>query len=150
LHYGKVTPVRDKRVRYEHVPQRVWRAGLLGGLPALREDVQDCLDGGPVILPTAGEGRDLEYESSRYDAREVAVVHAGLVGDGCARLVLGNMVISCFDLTVAVLGHRGRRAPDFLVHDSHLFDGVDERQVARAGLGLSGTVSWLGAWPFAG
>jgi len=45
---------------------------------------------------------------------------------------IGNMVIFCFDLAVAVLGHRGRRAPDFLIHDSHLFDGVDERQVARA------------------
>jgi uncharacterized protein YydD (DUF2326 family) len=42
------------------------------------------------------------------------------------------MVIFCFDLTMAVLAHRGGRGPDFLVHDSHLFDGVDERQVARA------------------
>ncbi|HLL67538.1 MAG TPA: DUF2326 domain-containing protein [Micromonosporaceae bacterium] len=31
-----------------------------------------------------------------------------------------------------ILAHRGGRAPDFLVHDSHLFDGVDERQVAAA------------------
>ncbi|WP_018352104.1 ABC-three component system protein [Longispora albida] len=45
---------------------------------------------------------------------------------------IGNMVIFCFDLTISVLAHRARRAPDFLVHDSHLFDGVDERQVARA------------------
>ncbi|WP_181776696.1 ABC-three component system protein [Amycolatopsis pittospori] len=45
---------------------------------------------------------------------------------------IGNMVMFCFDLAVAVTAHRGRRGPDFLVHDSHLFDGVDERQVARA------------------
>jgi uncharacterized protein YydD (DUF2326 family) len=45
---------------------------------------------------------------------------------------ISNMVIFCFDLTVAVLAHRNGRAPNFLVHDSHLFDGVDERQVARA------------------
>jgi uncharacterized protein YydD (DUF2326 family) len=45
---------------------------------------------------------------------------------------IGNMAIFCFDLTVAVTAHRGNRGPDFLVHDSHLFDGVDERQVARA------------------
>ena len=32
----------------------------------------------------------------------------------------------------AVLAHRKGRGPDFLVHDSHLFDGVDERQVAEA------------------
>lgn len=53
---------------------------------------------------------------------------------------IGNMVIFCFDLTVAVLAHRGRRAPDFFVHDSHLFDGVDERQLARA-LTLAADVS---------
>lgn len=45
---------------------------------------------------------------------------------------IGNMVMFCFDLTVAVTAHRGKRGPDFLVHDSHLFDGVDERQVGRA------------------
>ncbi|WP_199433872.1 ABC-three component system protein [Qaidamihabitans albus] len=45
---------------------------------------------------------------------------------------IGNMVMFCFDLTVAVTAKRGGRGPDFLVHDSHLFDGVDERQVARA------------------
>ncbi|CCQ44425.1 conserved hypothetical protein [Pseudarthrobacter siccitolerans] len=45
---------------------------------------------------------------------------------------IGRMVIFCFDLTVAVLAHRAGRGPDFLVHDSHLFDGVDERQVAKA------------------
>ncbi|MDP9795980.1 uncharacterized protein YydD (DUF2326 family) [Catenuloplanes nepalensis] len=49
---------------------------------------------------------------------------------------IGSMVIFCFDLTLAVLAHRAGRAPDFLVHDSHLFDGVDERQLAAA-LGLA-------------
>ncbi|MFY1597060.1 DUF2326 domain-containing protein [Micromonospora sp. WMMD737] len=43
-----------------------------------------------------------------------------------------SMVIFCFDLTVSVLAHRARRAPDFLVHDSYLFDGVDDRQLAAA------------------
>jgi uncharacterized protein YydD (DUF2326 family) len=43
-----------------------------------------------------------------------------------------SMVIFCFDLTLAVTAHRAGRGPDFLVHDSHLYDGVDERQVARA------------------
>ncbi|MFI6581750.1 ABC-three component system protein [Embleya sp. NPDC050493] len=45
---------------------------------------------------------------------------------------IGNMVIFCFDLTVAVLAHRHGRGPDFLVHDSHLFDGVDDRQLFAA------------------
>ncbi len=45
---------------------------------------------------------------------------------------VGNMVIFCFDLTVAVIARRRGRGPDFLMHDSHLFDGVDARQIARA------------------
>ncbi len=45
---------------------------------------------------------------------------------------IGSMVIFCFDLTVSVIAHRAGRAPDFLVHDSHLFDGVDERQLTAA------------------
>ncbi|MFE0201047.1 DUF2326 domain-containing protein [[Kitasatospora] papulosa] len=42
------------------------------------------------------------------------------------------MAIFGFDLALAVLAHRHGRGPDFLIHDSHLYDGVDERQVARA------------------
>lgn len=45
---------------------------------------------------------------------------------------IGVMAIFCFDLTAAVIAHREGRGPDFLVHDSHLFDGVDDRQLARA------------------
>ncbi|MFF1615360.1 ABC-three component system protein [Amycolatopsis sp. NPDC058278] len=45
---------------------------------------------------------------------------------------ISSMVIFCFDLTLAVLAHRAGRAPDFLIHDSHLFDGVDDRQLAAA------------------
>ncbi|WP_103501647.1 MULTISPECIES: ABC-three component system protein [unclassified Streptomyces] len=53
---------------------------------------------------------------------------------------IGNMVIFCFDLAIAVVAHRHGRGPDFLVHDSHLFDGVDERQLAAA-LQLAAEVS---------
>jgi uncharacterized protein YydD (DUF2326 family) len=45
---------------------------------------------------------------------------------------INKMAIFCFDLTMAVIAHRGGRGPDFLVHDSHIFDGVDDRQLARA------------------
>ncbi|MBN8424408.1 DUF2326 domain-containing protein [Microbacterium esteraromaticum] len=42
------------------------------------------------------------------------------------------MSFSSFDLTGAVLVRRGGRGSDFLVHDSYLFDGFDERQASRA------------------
>ena len=43
-----------------------------------------------------------------------------------------NMQIFCFDLMLAEINHKRGRSPGFLIHDSHLFDGVDERQVAKA------------------
>jgi uncharacterized protein YydD (DUF2326 family) len=43
-----------------------------------------------------------------------------------------NMQIFCFDMMLMRLCAERRTGPGFLVHDSHLFDGVDERQVAKA------------------
>lgn len=45
---------------------------------------------------------------------------------------ISNMKIWCFDMTVATMLARRRQGPGFVVHDSHLFDGVDERQRAAA------------------
>jgi len=43
-----------------------------------------------------------------------------------------NMQIFCFDLMLLEVSGRRGRSPGFLIHDSHLFDGVDERQIAKA------------------
>lgn len=43
-----------------------------------------------------------------------------------------NMQIFCFDMMLMQLCHERGIGPGFLVHDSHLFDGVDGRQVVRA------------------
>lgn len=45
---------------------------------------------------------------------------------------VNNMRIFCFDMMLTLLSIRRGRSPGFLVHDSHLFDGVDERQVGKA------------------
>ena len=45
---------------------------------------------------------------------------------------LNYMKVFCYDMVLAELGCARSRYPDFLVHDSTIFDGVDERQVARA------------------
>jgi uncharacterized protein YydD (DUF2326 family) len=45
---------------------------------------------------------------------------------------VNNMRIFCFDMMLMLLSLRRGRSPGFLVHDSHLFDGVDERQVGKA------------------
>ena len=45
---------------------------------------------------------------------------------------IANMEIYCFDLALLQIVTRRYGGPGFLIHDSHLFDGVDERQVAGA------------------
>ena len=43
-----------------------------------------------------------------------------------------NMQIFCLDMMLMTLASKRNLGPGFLVHDSHLFDGVDERQIAGA------------------
>jgi uncharacterized protein YydD (DUF2326 family) len=43
-----------------------------------------------------------------------------------------NMQIFCFDIMLMRLCAEQKLGPGFLIHDSHLFDGVDGRQVIRA------------------
>jgi uncharacterized protein YydD (DUF2326 family) len=45
---------------------------------------------------------------------------------------IGNMKILCYDLMLAELWSEHRPSPQLLIHDSLLFDGVDERQIAHA------------------
>jgi len=45
---------------------------------------------------------------------------------------VNNMQIFCFDMMLTLLSLKRGRSPGFLIHDSHLFDGVDERQVGKA------------------
>lgn len=45
---------------------------------------------------------------------------------------VSNMQIFCFDMMLMLLSIERGRIPGFLIHDSHLFDGVDERQVGTA------------------
>jgi uncharacterized protein YydD (DUF2326 family) len=43
-----------------------------------------------------------------------------------------NMQIFCFDIMLMRICRERGIGPSFLVHDSHLFDGVDARQIAKA------------------
>lgn len=45
---------------------------------------------------------------------------------------INNMMIFCFDMMLLEISLFLNRPIDFLIHDSHLFDGVDKRQIARA------------------
>jgi uncharacterized protein YydD (DUF2326 family) len=45
---------------------------------------------------------------------------------------IAQIEIFCLDLALFFITGKEKRGPGFLIHDSHLFDGVDERQVALA------------------
>lgn len=45
---------------------------------------------------------------------------------------ISRMQVFCFDLMLTELWTRRGLGPGFLIHDSHLFDGVDGRQVGKA------------------
>jgi uncharacterized protein YydD (DUF2326 family) len=45
---------------------------------------------------------------------------------------IANIEIFCLDLTLLEIATERFGGPGFLIHDSHLFDGVDARQIARA------------------
>jgi len=45
---------------------------------------------------------------------------------------VGYMKVFCYDLMLIQLRSHKKDKPGFLIHDSTIFDGVDERQIARA------------------
>jgi len=70
---------------------------------------------GSLTLTPTENGPELEIEIQGAKSRGVS-----------------NMQIFCFDMMLTLLSLERGRSPGFLIHDSHLFDGVDERQVGTA------------------
>jgi uncharacterized protein YydD (DUF2326 family) len=81
-----------------------------------------------------------QYSHALYDERRGSlVVKETLKGPefdvevaGKGSVGIDSMQILCFDFTLMTLLHERGIGPGFLVHDSHIFDGVDERQIASA------------------
>ena len=101
---------------------------------ALRDDIHERDD----LLNEVIVGFE-ELSKSLYEQAGSLTIGAGPTGpsfevriDGHRSKGITNMQIYCFDLMIAELCARYGRSPGFLIHDSHLFDGVDERQVAKA------------------
>lgn len=76
---------------------------------------------------------------SLYDAPGSLVIEAGKTGykfdvqiERSGSQGIGSMKIFCYDLMLAELWASEQPSPGFLMHDSTLFDGVDERQKALA------------------
>jgi uncharacterized protein YydD (DUF2326 family) len=75
------------------------------------------------------------YEDRRGDL-VVDVTENGpifkIIIDGDRSEGIARMEIWCFDMLLARLCSERETGPGFVVHDSHVFDGVDERQIAAA------------------
>ncbi len=80
-----------------------------------------------------------ELSESLYDQAGSLTIDSSATGlcfeikiDGQRSRGITNMQIFCFDLMLMEICSRRGHTPGFLIHDSHLFDGVDARQIARA------------------
>jgi uncharacterized protein YydD (DUF2326 family) len=81
------------------------------------EEISESLyeDAGNLVLTPTSNGLEIEIKIQ------------GLRSKG-----IQNMQIFCFDMMLMQLCANRDIGPGFVIHDSHLFDGVDERQVAGA------------------
>ena len=65
------------------------------------------------------------------DSKEGGPDYRVVLEDGRS-LGIGHMGVFAFDLLTSTVLARNESGPGFLVHDSHVFDGVDSRQIANA------------------
>lgn len=79
-----------------------------------------------IVEELYGEPGQLEFHPTP-NGPEVRIAIQGDRSRG-----IGNMEIFCFDMMLQRMCARQSMGPGFLVHDSHLFDGVDTRQIGRA------------------
>ena len=79
-----------------------------------------------VVDELYGETGQLEFHPTR-NGPDIRITISGDRSRG-----IGNMELFCFDMMLQWMCARQEIGPGFLVHDSHLFDGVDPRQTGRA------------------
>ena len=90
------------------------------------------------------EARRALYASDRDGHLEIKATSNGpefkITIDGSRSGGISSMEVFCFDYALTKITYELFGGPRFLVHDSHLFDGVDARQVATSielGAGLA-------------
>ena len=126
--------VGDRTRQAAHPPApRLPRTGgaAQGGDPGLRGDFQ-------FAVREAGQPHDQpEPNGPKFEVKIHAAKSKGI----------SNMQIFCFDMMLTLLCAERNIGPGSLVHDSHLFDGVDERQVAKA-LEIGGQTTTRLGWQY--
>lgn len=105
----------QERLREDYTEQQdVVRKAILTFQRISSALYEDTAAGSLTLTPTEN-GPEFEIEIQGAKSRGVS-----------------NMQIFCFDMMLTLLSIERGRSPGFLIHDSHLFDGVDERQVGTA------------------
>src|SRR5207237_5575522 len=93
------------------------RRSLIDEAAVIFDEISQRLYDQPAVLDIVANKDGLDF---KVEAPEIA-------SDG-----IRQVQIFTFDLTLATLCARRGKWPGFLVHDSHIFDGVDGRQIALA------------------
>lgn len=107
----KTAVVQGARTRYDELREQ--RDLAISYFNANTEALYEAP--GRLIIDVTDKGFDFDVKIDRSDSHGVS-----------------NMKIFCFDLMLMQLWSQRGGGPGVLVHDSALFDGVDERQVAAA------------------
>ena len=120
-----------KQLDSEETELTIERAKIKQRLTADLDDRADQLDESIVIFEEFSK-QISDHEGSlviepKDNGPEFSINVEGKESKG-----IRSMQIFCFDMTLAVLWSNRKKGPGFLIHDSHLFDGMDSRQVARA------------------
>lgn len=79
-----------------------------------------------IVEELYGESGQLEFHATNNGPE----IRISIKGDNSRGI--SNMEIFCFDMMLQRMCERQKLGPGFLIHDSHLFDGVDPRQTGRA------------------
>lgn len=110
---------------------KVERAKIYQRLLRDHEEHQEIINEAIVLFEEFSESLSERQGILRIEPTENGTKFAIDVPSGRSQGIK-SMQVFCFDLTLATLWARKGMGPGFLIHDSHLFDGVDERQVAHA------------------
>ena len=89
-----------------------------------REEAINIFNANSEALYRAPGNLVVDITSTGYSF-DVEIMRSGSQG-------INNMKIFCYDLMLAQLWANKQPRPGMLIHDSTIFDGVDERQTAQA------------------
>ena len=107
------------------------RAQIKKRLVADIEEKADVLDKAIITFETFSK-RISDHEGSLVIDPGDNGPEFGVKVEGQESKGIRNMQIFCFDMMLAVIWAKKKSSPGFLIHDSHLFDGMDSRQVGNA------------------